>query len=77
MSDAELKLEIIRLIDSQNSETLHQLYELILSRIPVGKNNEYQSVQDLAAGYMKMAQDNERETEAFDWIEGTFNSEDP
>lgn len=71
MSDAELKLEIIRLIDNQNSETIQTLYELILSRVESTKN-EYKSVRDIAYGYEKMAQDEERENEAFEWIEGTL-----
>lgn len=73
MSDAELKLEIIRLIDNQNSETLHALYELILSRIE-SKRIEYNSVREINYGYEQMAQDQDRENEAFEWIEGTMGS---
>jgi len=73
MSDAELKLEIIRLIDNQNSETLHALYELILSRIEPNRI-EYYSVRDITYGYEQMAQDQDRENEAFEWIEGTIGS---
>lgn len=73
MSDAELKLEIIRLIDNQNSETLHALYELILSRIE-SKRIEYNSVREINYGYEQMAQDQDRENEAFEWIEGTIGS---
>ena len=75
MSDAELKLEIIRLIDNQNSETLHALYELILSRIE-SKRIEYNSVRDITFGYEQMAQDQDRENEAFEWIEGTIDTEE-
>lgn len=73
MRDAELKLEIIRLIDNQNSETLHALYELILSRIE-SKRIEYNSVREINYGYEQMAQDQDRENEAFEWIEGTMGS---
>ena len=73
MSDAELKLEIIRLIDNQNSETLHALYELILSRIE-SKRIEYNSVRDINYGYEQMAQNQDRENEAFELIEGTIGS---
>jgi len=75
MSDAELKLEIIRLIDNQNSETLHALYELILSRIE-SKRIEYNSVREINYGYEQMAQDEDRENEAFEWIEGTIDTEE-
>jgi hypothetical protein len=33
MSESEIKLKIIRLIDSQNGETLKELYELILAKL--------------------------------------------
>lgn len=75
MSDAELKLKIFRLIDNQNSETLYQLYDLILSRLHSSKN-EYSTVEDIEAGYKKMALDRERETKAFEWIEGTLDTEE-
>jgi len=33
MSEADIKLRIIRLIDSQQGEVLRELYEMILNRL--------------------------------------------
>jgi hypothetical protein len=46
MSESEIKLKIIRLIDSQNGETLKELYELILAKL-YGKNKEESSFLQL------------------------------
>jgi hypothetical protein len=75
MSESEIKLKIIRLIDSQNGETLKELYELILAKL-YGKNKEESSFSPIEEGYKAMSEDEEREEEAFEWIEGTLNSEE-
>jgi hypothetical protein len=75
MSESEIKLKIIRLIDSQNGETLKELYELILAKL-YGKKKEEPSLSPIEEGYKAMSEDEEREEEAFEWIEGTLNSEE-
>ena len=77
MSDSEIKLELIRLIDSQGGKTLMRLYELIREEIGPGTSKTKQEkLTPLEQGYKAMSEDKEREEEAFDWIEGTLNSEE-
>ncbi len=75
MRDSEIKLKIIRLIDRQNGETLNELYELILSKLQKTEK-EYPSSYSIEQGYKDMSEDHEREQNAFEWIEGTLNSEE-
>ena len=75
MSESDLKLRIIRLIDSQHGEVLQELYNLILGKL-YGQKQEEEPISTLEKGYQEMAEDKEREEEAFEWIEGTLNSED-
>lgn len=77
MSDSEIKLELIRLIDSQGGKTLMRLYELIREEIGPGRSKTKQEkLTPLEQGYKAMSEDEEREEEAFGWIEGTLNSEE-
>ncbi|MEM1325966.1 MAG: hypothetical protein AAGI23_08440 [Bacteroidota bacterium] len=70
MSDAELKLQLIRLIDQQHGQALRAIYEFLQSKFKTEPANE---LTHLEAGYQAMAADTEREAEAFEWIEGTLN----
>lgn len=70
MSDSELKLKMIRLIDKQNGETLNELYKLILSKIQK-TDKDYNSPYAIEQGYKEMSEDDEREKNAFEWIEST------
>lgn len=74
MSEADIKLRIIRLIDSQKGEILEQLYELILSRL-YQERREEEPLTAMETGYKEMSEDQDREVEAFEWIEGTLQSE--
>ncbi len=75
MSEADIKLRIIRLIDSQQGEILQELYELILNKLYQDRREE-EPLSAIEIGYKKMSEDKEREEEAFEWIEGTLHSED-
>jgi disulfide oxidoreductase YuzD len=70
-SEAELKLEIFRLLDSQHEEDLKEIYDWL--SIKVGKKN---NLSDLEKGYRDMAADTDREKDAMEWIEGTLNSDE-
>lgn len=77
MSDSDIKLELIRLIDSQGGKSLMRLYEIIREEIGPRKSKVAESeLSPLEQGYKAMSEDEEREEEAFEWIEGTLNSED-
>ena len=71
MSDSEIKLKLIRLIDSQGGKSLMRLYELINEEIDPAQKEELTLLEQ---GYKAMSEDKEREEEAFEWIEGTLNS---
>lgn len=75
MSEADIKLRIIRLIDSQQGEVLRELYEMILNKLYQEKREE-EPLSALERGYKEMSEDQEREEEAFEWIEGTLNSDE-
>ncbi|MCB9298430.1 MAG: hypothetical protein H6559_35760 [Lewinellaceae bacterium] len=75
MSEADLKLRIIRLIDSQEGEVLRELYDMILGRLYQDKHVE-EPVSAIEVGYKEMSEDQEREDEAFEWIEGTLDSKE-
>ena len=74
MSEADIKLRLIRLIDSQKGEILHELYELILSKLYHEKWEE-EPLSAMEIGYKEMSEDKDREEEAFEWIEGTLHSD--
>lgn len=75
MSDSEIRLKLIRLIISLKGDVLQELYELILSKIQK-KDERTPHVSSLELGYMQMAEDLERESDALEWIEGSFNMEE-
>ena len=72
MSEADIKLKIIRLIDSQQGQALLELYDLILRKL-YKENGKKEPLSALELAYKEMAEDHEREQEAFEWIEGTLN----
>lgn len=58
-------------------KSLMRLYEIIREEIGPGKSKVAESaLSPLEQGYKVMSEDEEREEEAFEWIEGTLNSED-
>jgi hypothetical protein len=69
MTEADIKLKIVRLIDSQSGEVLRELYEMITSKV-YERNQAVQPISALEQGYKEMSEDKERETEALEWIEG-------
>lgn len=75
VNEAELKVEIFRLIDKQKGETLQNLYQLLVDKLQQEKryNGEWASLEE---GYRAMAADEEREKEALEWAEGTLNTEE-
>jgi hypothetical protein len=73
MSDAEMKLQLIRLIDQQQGQVLWNIYEFLQTKL-VGEATSDDSSIEL--GYQEMAADAEREAAAFEWIEGTLNSDE-
>lgn len=75
MSEADIKLRIIRLIDSQKGEMLQELYHMILNKLYKEESTK-EKESPLEVAYREMSEDREREEEAFDWIEGTLNSEE-
>lgn len=77
MSDSEIKIQLIRLIDRQSGRTLQKIYEMV--RIEMGLDErkiESDGLNELERSYKEMSEDQERETDAFTWIEGTLNSSD-
>ncbi len=70
-SDAELKMKIFRLIDTQQGEVLQEVYDFLTSKL---QDNTTLSLHE--KGYKDMAADEQREREASEWIEGTFNADD-
>ncbi len=75
MSEAEIKLKLIRLIDSQEGSILRELYDLILTKVSPERNKK-NTISTIEEGYKAMSEDIDREEEAFEWIEGTLNSEE-
>lgn len=75
MSDADLKLELFRLIDHQEGTELRKIYNSFISLI-AGLRSKKQSIEaDLEKQYKLMSEDASRENEAMEWIEGTLNHE--
>jgi hypothetical protein len=71
INEAELKVEIFRIIDSQKGESLQEVYDWLSDKM-----KERELVLLIEQGYKDMAEDKEREQEASEWIEGTLNSSD-
>ena len=77
MSESEIKLELIRPIDSQAGDSMKRLCQLIREEInPIKSNVKQTKLSPLEHGYKLMSEDEEREAEAFEWIEGTLNPEE-
>ncbi len=75
MGEAEIKLKLIRLIDNQKGEILQELYDLIIKKLYQEKKQLAQ-LSPMEMGYKEMSEDQAREQEAFEWIEGTLHSDD-
>ena len=71
ISEAELKVKIFRLIDAQQGESLQEVYDWLSAKL-----QEKQTLSSIEQGYKNMADDVEREKEAFEWIEGTLNRDE-
>lgn len=71
ISEAELKVKIFRLIDSQQGESLQEVYDWLSDKL-----QEKEEVSSIEQGYKNMADDAEREQEALEWIEGTLNTDE-
>ena len=67
--EAELKVRIFRLIDTQSEESLQEVYDWLSAKL-----QQKETVSLLEKGYKDMAADEEREQEAFEWLEGTLNT---
>lgn len=68
-SDAELKVKIFRLIDTQQGKVLQEVYDMLSAKLQ-GKD----ALSSIEQGYKDMAADEQREREASEWIEGTLNT---
>ena len=71
IGEAELKVKIFRLVDAQQGESLQEVYDWLSEKL-----QEKETVSSLEQGYKNMAADEEREKEAFEWVEGTLNTDD-
>jgi len=71
ISEAELKVKIFRIIDAQQGESLQEVYDWLSSKL-----QEKEAVSSIEQGYRNMAKDTEREQKAFEWVEGTLNTDD-
>ncbi|NJL77485.1 MAG: hypothetical protein HC892_23040 [Saprospiraceae bacterium] len=72
MSEAEIKLQIIRLVDIQHGSRLLELYQFIQSKFMLVQEEDVAMLTPIELGYQAMAADEQREAEAFDWIESTL-----
>lgn len=70
ISEAELKVKIFRLIDAQQRESLQEVYDWLSAKL-----QEKEARSEIEQGYKNMADDTEREQEAFEWVKGTLNTE--
>lgn len=70
-NDAEMKVKIFRLIDTQQGKALQEVYDLLSAKLR-GKN----TLSLIEQGYKDMAADEQREREASEWIEGTLNTDE-
>lgn len=71
MEEAIIKLELFRIIDNYEGELLQEIYQLIKE---FQEKKEADENEILERGYKAMAEDLEREQEADEWIEGTFQT---
>ena len=75
MKEAEIKLSIFRAIDQLNSESLNEIYQVVQKLLEEAAMNVSRA-EDIEVGYKAMSQDEERESEALLWSEGTLNPND-
>lgn len=68
-NDAELKVKIFRLVDTQEGKALQEVYDLLSTKL-----QEKDTLSSIEQGYRDMAADEQRESEASEWIEGTLNT---
>jgi hypothetical protein len=73
ISDAEIKLELFRIIDHQEGPVLRKIYKSFHTIVKESKKETIESVSDIEEQYKIMSKDIEREKEANEWIEGTQN----
>ena len=74
-SEAELKLDLIRIIDNTSGRKLDEIYDLIKSKFITKDANAQTSIsEEIEAGYQQMAQDTERELAATEWLENTLDT---
>ena len=71
IGEAELKVKIFRLIDAQQGESLQEVYDWLSAKL-----HERAAVPSIEQGYKDMAADEVREQEAFEWAEGTLNTDE-
>jgi len=69
MSVADLKLQIIKLLDNQPIEVLQHWLNLLQTNANMSPN----SLTEIEMGYKAMSEDVEREAEAYEWMENTLN----
>lgn len=72
MNSAELKLEIFRIIDRQEEAILKEIYEDLIKqfeRTPESKPILVEDLDPIETSYKAMAEDEERELDAIEWIE--------
>jgi hypothetical protein len=75
MSSSDIKIEIFRLIDNQEEETLRVIYELLKKELAEIEELE-SSKKSMDELYKEMAIDTERESEAMEWVNNTINPND-
>jgi hypothetical protein len=76
MTDAEIKIKLFRLIDSQQGYLLQDIYNLLKVKFGSVKKDEVNLLSDIEVQYKQMADDQNREKDALEWAEGTLNSEE-
>lgn len=64
MNESDIKLQLIRLIDKQQGDSLQQLYEVILNHLSV-ETTELEHCFYIELGYKAMSEDVAREADAF------------
>lgn len=76
MNEAEVKLNVFRLVDDLQGEQLMQVYELLIKLLQTQMQEAVSQVstwENLDEGYQQMANDEQREMEANEWMEGTLD----
>ena len=75
MTEADLKLKMIRLIDKQEGQSLQRIYEYLLLSLSSESSYSSEALESIEDGYERMSKDEDRESQAMDWIEGTLDSD--